>query len=212
MKTGKRRGNIRFDRRGGCYRMKDFGNDAYSGDCFDIVGKLKNLNCNNPKDFIEILQTVNRDLHLGLSDDYDSAPLVVSMSPKPVRESKPNSVPQPEPPKKAKPYSIAGQPFSSMELHFWEQYGITPDILKTYKVLSLKEFKSENSEGKPFAFHSTDSEPMFGYQGKKHVKIYCPKSEIRFLYGGLLPDSYCFGLEQLPSKVIHCLSRVEKRT
>jgi hypothetical protein len=26
------------------------------------------------------LQTVNRDLHLGLSDDYDSAPPVVSMS------------------------------------------------------------------------------------------------------------------------------------
>jgi hypothetical protein len=192
--------NIWFDRRSGCYWMKDFGNDACSGDCFDIVGKLKNLNCSNPKDFIEILQTINRDLHLGLSDDYDDAPLVVSMSPKPVRESKPNPVPQPENQKKAKPYSIVGQPFSSMELSFWRQYGITPEILKTYRALSLKEFKSENSEGKPFAFHSTDNEPIFGYRGKKHVKIYRPKSEIRFLYGGLLPDSYCFGLEQLPSK------------
>jgi hypothetical protein len=67
-------------------------------------------------------------------------------------------------------------------------------------VLSLNEFKSENSEGKPFSFRSTDNEPVFGYQGKKHVKIYRPKSEIRFLYGGLLPDNYCFGLEQLPSK------------
>jgi hypothetical protein len=87
-----------------------------------------------------------------------------------------------------------------MELSFWGQYGITPDILKTYRVLSSKEFKSENGEGKPFAIHSTDSEPMFGYQGKRHVKIYRPKSEIRFLYGGLLPYSYCFGLEQLPSR------------
>jgi DNA primase len=41
---------------------------------------------------------------------------------------------------------------------------------------------------------------MFGYQGKRHVKIYRPHSEIRFLYGGLLPDNYCFGLEQLPAK------------
>jgi hypothetical protein len=41
---------------------------------------------------------------------------------------------------------------------------------------------------------------MFGYQGKRHVKIYRPHSEIRFLYGGLLPDNYGFGLEQLPSK------------
>jgi hypothetical protein len=192
--------NIWFDRRGGCYRMKDFGNDVFSGDCFDIVGKLRGLNCGSPKDFIEILQTVNQDLHLGLSDDYDDAPLVVSMSLKPVRESKTNPAPQPENPKKAKPYFITGQPFSGMELSFWRQYGITPDILKTYRVLSLKEFKSENGEGKPFAFHSTDVEPVFCYQGKKHVKIYRPKSEIRFLYGGLMPDSYCFGLEQLPSK------------
>jgi hypothetical protein len=90
--------------------------------------------------------------------------------------------------------------FQAWNYIFEGQYGITPEILKTYRVLSLKEFKSENGEGKPFAFHSTDSEPMFGYQGKKHVKIYRPKSEIRFLYGGLLPDSYCFGPEQLPSK------------
>jgi hypothetical protein len=32
------------------------------------------------------------------------------------------------------------------------------------------------------------------------VKIYRPFSEIRFLYGGLLPENYCFGLEQLPAK------------
>jgi hypothetical protein len=192
--------NIWFDRRAGCYRMKDFGNDAYSGDCFDIVGKLKGLNCGNPKDFIEILRVINNDLHLGLSDDYSDIPLAVSMSPKPLRESKPNPAPQPETPKKANPYSTVERAFSSMELSFWGHYGITLDILKTYRVLSLKEFKSENNEGKPFAFHSTDGEAMFGYQEKKHVKLYRPKSEIRFLYGGLLPDSYCFGLEQLPSK------------
>jgi hypothetical protein len=29
---------------------------------------------------------------------------------------------------------------------------------------------------------------MFGYQGKQHVKIYRPFSDVRFLYGGLLPD------------------------
>ena len=54
--------------------------------------------------------------------------------------------------------------------------------------------------GKPFAFHSTDTEPIFGYQGKRHVKIYRPFSDVRFLYGGLLPENYCFGLEQLPAK------------
>jgi ABC-type dipeptide/oligopeptide/nickel transport system ATPase subunit len=190
--------NIWFDRRNDCYRMKDFGNDAFSGDCFDTVGKLKNLNCSNPKDFVEILEIINRDLHLGL-DDSDS-PLVVSVSPKPVRESKPHLPLQPEKPKKIKPYSIVGQSFSTKETEFWRQYGITLETLKAYKVFSLREFKSENSEGKPFTFMALDNEPIFGYAGKRHVKIYRPFSEIRFLYGGLLPDNYCFGLEQLPAK------------
>ena len=30
--------NIYFDRRNGTYKMKDFGNDSYSGDCFFFVG------------------------------------------------------------------------------------------------------------------------------------------------------------------------------
>jgi hypothetical protein len=191
--------NIYFDRMKGVYRLKDFGNDAFSGDCFDTVGKLKNLNCGNPKDFVEILEIINNELHLGLDDTCDT-PLVVFMSPKPIREAKPAPPPQPENLKKAKPYTIVQQSFSAKETEFWRQYGITPDVLKTYKVFSLREFKSENSEGKSFAFHSTDSEPLFGYQGKRHVKIYRPFSEIRFLYGGLLPENYCFGLEQLSAK------------
>ncbi|MDR3309679.1 MAG: bifunctional DNA primase/helicase, partial [Tannerella sp.] len=121
--------NIYFDRRSGCYRMKDFGNDACSGDCFDTVGKLKNLNCSNSKDFVEILGIINNDLHLGLDDD-DVSPLVVSVSPRPLREFKPIPLPQPEPPKKAKPCSTIQQSFSAKETEFWRQYGITPETLK----------------------------------------------------------------------------------
>ena len=190
--------SIYFDRRSSCYRLKDFGNDSYSGDCFDIVGKIKGLDCSHPKDFIEILQIINRDLHLGLSDDGDTS-FVLSTSPKPVRVSELQSK-HPELPKKVKPYSAEQRPFTTQELSFWRQYGITPETLKTYKVFSLKEFKSENNDGKPFVLHSTDSEPIFAYQGKRYVKIYRPFSEVRFLYGGNLPDNYCFGLEQLPAK------------
>ena len=38
--------NIYFDRHSGMYKMKDFGNDSYSGDCFFLVGQLKGLDCN----------------------------------------------------------------------------------------------------------------------------------------------------------------------
>jgi hypothetical protein len=193
--------NIYFDRRTSVYRFKDFGNDSYSGDCFLYVGFLKGLDCNNARDFIEILEIINRDLHLGLSAGNDNnTSLVVSMSPKPIRETKPVLLQKPEMPKKTKPYSVVQQVFSTKEKMFWQQYGITPDVLKACKVFSLKEFKSENSEGKLFVFSSSNAEPLFGYVGKRHVKIYQPFSEIRFLYGGLLPDNYCFGLEQLPAK------------
>lgn len=59
--------NIYFDRRSGIYKMKDFGNDSYSGDCFFFVGRLKGLDCNNSMDFVEILETIDRDLGLGLA-------------------------------------------------------------------------------------------------------------------------------------------------
>jgi len=191
--------NIYFDRRSGNYRLKDFGNDSYSGDCFDIVGKLKGLDCSIPKNFIEILKTINHDLSLGIYEE--DQPLVVPVSPPADKFKKqPEISPIPPAPKKAKPYSVLQQNFSAKELSFWGQYGVTADILKKYKVVSLKEFHSENNDGKPFVLYSTDAEPVFGYQGKKHIKIYRPFSEIRFLYGGLLPENYCFGLEQLPVK------------
>lgn len=41
---------------------------------------------------------------------------------------------------------------------------------------------------------------MFGYKGKRHVKLYRPFSTPRFLYGGSFGENYCFGLEQLPAK------------
>ena len=58
--------NVYFDRHNNIYRIKDFGNDTYSGDCFFFVGKLKGLDCNNGTGFVEILKTINRDMSLHL--------------------------------------------------------------------------------------------------------------------------------------------------
>ena len=182
--------NVYFDRRNGVYKIKDFGNDDYSGDCFFFVGKLKGLNCGNGADFVEILKTINRDMALGLSDsDYSHTP--------PIASNKQQAPPEPQ---KNKPYNILQQKFTQKELDFWMQSGITPEILKLYKTVSLKEFRSENKDNKPFYYTSSENEPIFGYMGKRHVKIYRPFSEVRFLYGGNIGENYCFGLEQLPAK------------
>jgi hypothetical protein len=189
--------NIYFDRRSQTYKMKDFGNDIFSGDCFDTVGKIKGLDCNNPNNFIEILKIINRDLSLNIDENRQY--FIDSSSMSATLKRQPENFPDVSP-KKARPYSFVQQDFSVKETNFWRQYGILPEILKTYKVLSLREFKSENSDDKPIGLHSTDNEPIFGYSSKRYMKIYRPFSEIRFLYGGFLPDNYCFGLEQLPSK------------
>ncbi len=187
--------NVFFDRKSGCYRIKDFGNDDFSGDCFLLVGKLKGLDCENSTGFVQILKSINRDLNLGLSENY--MPYLTPALP--VTKSDQNTDQIAEQ-KKAKPFSVNQQSFSFKELLFWKQYGITAELLKLYKVISLKEFQSENNEGKPFSFKFTEQEPIFGYWGKRYIKIYRPFSEIRFLYGGNFGENYCFGLEQLPIK------------
>ena len=186
--------NVYFDRRNGMYKMKDFGNDDYSGDCFALVGKLNGLNCKEPKDFVQILAIIDRDMHLGLSDKSEmrissttSVPVIAEVTHVPKR-------------KKARPYTLAQKSFTAAELAFWGESGITQEVLKLFRVVSLKKFSSENNEGKPFSITATEKEPVFGYTAKQYVKVYRPYSEIRFLYAGDFGENYCFGLEQLPAK------------
>jgi hypothetical protein len=181
--------NIYFDRKNGVYNLKDFGNDEYSGDCFYFVGKLKGLNCNNTIDFVEILKSINRDLSLGLSEDTE---IPIQSIPKPTIPILPE--------KKTKPYSFQEQRFTQNELEYREKYGINSELLEQYKVCSVREFKSENSDNKPYSIASSSAEPIFGYKSKRYIKLYRPSSKIRFLYGGDIGDNYCFGLEQLPAK------------
>ena len=61
--------NVYYDRRSGTYKMKDFGNGEYSGDCFFLVAKLKGLDCRNAADFVEVLHTIDRELGLGLDGE-----------------------------------------------------------------------------------------------------------------------------------------------
>ena len=186
--------NVYFDRRNGMYKMKDFGNDDYSGDCFALVGKLNGLNCKEPKDFVQILAIIDRDMHLGLSDKSEmrissttSVPVIAEVTHVPKR-------------KKARPYTLAQKSFTAAELAFWGKSGITQEVLRLFRVVSLKKFSSENNEGKPFSIVATDKEPVFGYTAKQYVKVYRPHSEMRFLYAGDFGENYCFGLEQLPAK------------
>ena len=125
--------------------------------------------------------------------------LIRRSSPATVRRAVPDK-PEETPEKPVKPYQFREQKFPLAELVYWQQYGITPELLEYYKVCSLREYNSETAEGKPYTYTSSVAEPMYGYKGKQHIKLYRPFSTPRFLYGGSFGENYCFGLEQLPAK------------
>ncbi len=207
--------NVYFDKSGDQYKMKDYGNDSYSGDCFYFVGKINGSDCQQAVGFIEILKKINQDLCLGLESNEMPIDSPASLSLRREypqgergRERSLSSVSSKstlsesgeELPKTPKRYNFKTKSFSEKELDYWQQFGITSATLIKYQVVSLKVYTSETNEGKEYSLHSSDKEPLFAYQGKRYLKLYRPFSTLRFQYAGDLGDKYCFGLEQLPPK------------
>lgn len=185
--------NVYYDRRHLVYKMKDFGNEEYSGDCFELVGTMTGLSCRNAKDFVEIMRIIDHDLHLGLADGYENC--VDTSSVQVVCPPTPEQVI-----KKIRPYNIVPRAFNETDRIFWSKSRITEHTLNKYNVRPLHSFSSVNQEGKSYTLTETAQEPMYGYVGDKYIKIYRPRSEMRFLYAGDLGDNYCFGLDQLSAK------------
>ena len=185
--------NVYYDRRHSVYKMKDFGNEEYSGDCFELVGTMTGLSCRNAKDFVEIMRIIDHDLHLGLADGYENC--VDTSSVQVVCPPTPEQVI-----KKIRPYNIVPRAFNETDRIFWSKSRITEHTLNKYNVRPLHSFSSVNQEGKSYTLTETAQEPMYGYVGDKYIKIYRPRSEMRFLYAGDLSDNYCFGLDQLSAK------------
>ena len=185
--------NVYYDRRHSVYKMKDFGNEEYSGDCFELVGTMTGLSCRNAKDFVEIMRIIDHDLHLGLADGYENC--VDTSSVQVVCPPTPEQVI-----KKIRPYNIIPRAFNETDRIFWSKSRITEHTLNKYNVRPLHSFSSVNQEGKSYTLTETAQEPMYGYVGDKYIKIYRPRSEMRFLYAGDLGDNYCFGLDQLSAK------------
>ena len=185
--------NVYYDRRHSVYKMKDFGNEEYSGDCFELVGTMTGLSCRNAKDFVEIKRIIDHDLRLGLADGYENC--VDTSSVQVVCPPTPEQVI-----KKIRPYNIVPRAFNETDRIFWSKSRITEHTLNKYNVRPLHSFSSVNQEGKSYTLTETAQEPMYGYVGDKYIKIYRPRSEMRFLYAGDLGDNYCFGLDQLSAK------------
>ena len=190
--------NIYLDSKSDCYRMKDFGNDAYSGDCFWFAATMLGLDVR--KDFVKVLETIVRDLQLNVHIErkgrYEQRTMVMK-PPKPIIQQPPKETKLME---EKKWYKQIEQSFGAEELDYWSQYGIDIKTLQRFHVKALTRYESISNQGKPFTLVSTLEEPIFAYSMGKFVKVYRPKSKLRFLYGGEKVDDYVFGFQQLPSK------------
>ena len=185
--------NIYFDRHAQIFKMKDFGNEDYSGDCFWFVAAVTGLDLR--RDFYDIIKRIVSDLHLIINESARNTPRKANIE---------SRTEQPKDMYEAltrKDYRIEIKSFSDAELAFWIRYGITLETLEKYNVCSIKSFEGYNRLNDGYRINSTTVEPMFAYAGTGYVKIYRPNStKMRFFYGGQIPEVYCFGLEQLPNK------------
>jgi energy-coupling factor transporter ATP-binding protein EcfA2 len=183
----------------GIVYFMDFGDQDFQLDCFGFVGKIFNLQCQGDE-FLQILEIIDRELALGLAEKHDRIREVRRKYPElKVASELP---PQTMSPKRKEVSTTYIPPvvkaYSPKELDWWRQYGIEPEILKRYRVASLKEFNGANGEGVAYTIVSTPSEPIFGYLGNGYVKAYRPFSKNRFFYGGNTKEGHVFGLDQLP--------------
>ena len=189
--------NIYYDRKTSSYKFYDHGDTTYSGDCFWFVATLRNLNLKTS--FPEVLETIVQELGLySLYDGEKHSSHITSAYKKTI-------VPTPKADMnkcmEERPYSFEIQPFDDGLLNYWAHYGIHEDTLRRFRVRSLKRYESVSAEGKKFELYGSPTEPMFAYIENGYVKIYRPHSpKIRFLYGGRMPATYCFGMEQIPAK------------
>ena len=200
--------NIYFDPKSDSYRMKDFGNEAYSGDCFWFAAAILGLDVR--AEFKKVLVSIIQDLNLKISIEYrrdTSMKAARSTSPKQSVEQcqkrSTGSMEKVEYIVNKKPFRVYECPFTQKELAFWEQYGISLETLEQYHVKSLSCYESVSREGNPFKFISSFEEPIFCYAHNDFVKIYRPNSKLRFLYGGEKSEEY--------NSVLNVLQDKEKR-
>lgn len=201
--------NVWFCKKSATYQFQDFGNEAYNGDCFVLVGRLFGWDCNRKEDFINILDKIAHDLNI---QDYSCAASTTARDFTPRQTAGMNAEgttvagtgkqtagsPEKEPGKENNPVSaLPARDFTPQELDWWDAYGITPDVLERFQVQSLSGLRFAKSD-----CLSTEAEPTylytFGQEGKSK-KVYRPNSRMRFLFLEKAEQAV-FGLSQLPEK------------
>ena len=128
------------------YLYKDQGGDI-RGDCFRFAAGCLGLDCRTQ--FREVLAQINKDLNLCIDMDSLDMPFASKSKQMVVRQPTTSapSAPIEEKEEAPKKYKFVEKVFSLTELDYWKRYGITPDILMKYDVVSLDTYESVGEKG-----------------------------------------------------------------
>ena len=186
--------NIYFDRHSGMYKMKDFGNDNYSGDCFFFVGQLKELDCNRATRLRGNTGNHRPGFGLGAGFRHSGFPFPGNHPPGSAGQTRRNTR------KASQALPVPGTEVSACRTGVLATVRHHARTAGTLQGLLAPRIQQRNGRGQTVHLHFIDGRTHVRLQGKQHIKLYRPFSTPRFLYGGSFGENYCFGLEQLPAK------------
>lgn len=136
---------------------KDFANPFFTGDCFYFAGispKLK-LNCNNPREFVEICKDIIKRFH------NDELKAVAKSTEKPVIHHKPYEIKQ---------IDIEKREFNNFDYEYWGKFGIRPETLEKENIYAVNKFWVDHLI---HDYYYVQRDPCYAfYQGKKDKTLW----------------------------------------
>lgn len=191
--------NIFFDKRNSCWRMHDFGDPTYSGDCFWLVSRIYGYDLRS--DFVQVMKQISHDLSLGLYDDDEVILRQALVEISKEEKDHTDTTTAVSDVLKPRPYCYSTLPWDGVTLRYWEEYGITEEVLERYGVLAVDDFSSYSREDRFYTIRWDEETPIYAYNLGSGLKLYRPRGGgLKFMYAGRVPKPYIFGLSQLPDE------------
>lgn len=191
--------NVFFDKRNSCWRMHDFGDPRYSGDCFWLVSRIYGYDLRS--DFVQVMKQISHDLSLGLYDDDEvilrQALVEISKEEKDHTDTSSATTGVLKP----RPFCYSTLAWDKTTLRYWGSYGITQEVLERYGVLAIDDFSSYSRSGRFYTICGDEETPIYAYNLGSGLKLYRPLGGgLKFMYAGRVLKPYIFGLSQLPEE------------
>jgi len=169
--------------KGGAWRWKDF--TGMDGSAFDLVMLMYGV------EFPKALDIINQEMNLLIDSNFhETIPQRLIKKPEIeiIEERNYN-------------YDMDIIDWTEDLHRFWKLYGISQEVLETYKVKPLRAFFAYNKSNESYYVEATEREPIYAYMHEGWAKIYRPYSApMKFLYIGQKPDYFVFGFHNLPEK------------